>query len=90
MEAGVTLVALRLDPKASAASSVNRWNKVAFLKPMSMTALIIAQNGVLNVASLDTTKGWQGLDTLGNATLVPGSPVAVFTAEADRLRSIDG
>ena len=40
-------------------------------------ALMVDRNGVLNVATLDTScdEGWQGPDTLGNASLVPGSSV---------------
>jgi hypothetical protein len=40
-------------------------------------ALMVDRNGVLNIATLDTVsgEGWQGPDTFGNATLVPGSSV---------------
>jgi hypothetical protein len=39
---------------------------------------IVDENGVLNVATLDPSKGWQGPDTIGNAGFVPGSPVSAF------------
>jgi hypothetical protein len=47
---------------------------------MACVAFMIDQNGVLNVVSfrLGSHKGWQGPDTIGNGSLVPGSPVAVF------------
>jgi hypothetical protein len=43
-------------------------------------ALVVDRSGVLNVASLDlsTQAGWQGLETIGASTLVPGSPVSVL------------
>ncbi len=43
---------------------------------------MVDRNGILNAASFDPTKGWQGPDTIGNASLVPGSPVAVFKQSA--------
>jgi len=47
--------------------------------PTLFTALVIDRNGWLNTATLDagTAAGWQGLNTVGNARLLPGSPVAV-------------
>ena len=44
------------------------------------TALMVDRNGVLNTASLDvsTGNGWQGPDTVGNASLMPGTVVAIF------------
>jgi hypothetical protein len=43
------------------------------------TALMIDRDGILNIASLDTSSGadWQGPDGIGGANLVPGSPIAV-------------
>ena len=43
-------------------------------------AAMVDRDGVLNVATLDATGGgtWQGPVPVGNATLVPGSPVSVF------------
>src|ERR1039457_5338971 len=43
-------------------------------------ALMVDRGGMLNVASLDLSAGggWQGPDAVGNASLVPGSPITVF------------
>jgi hypothetical protein len=43
-------------------------------------ALMVDRDGMLNAASLDLSAGggWQGPDAIGNASLVPGSPVTVF------------
>ena len=48
--------------------------------PTVFTALMVDRNGILNAATLDlaTNDGWQGPDTIGNLTLVPGSPVTPF------------
>ena len=48
--------------------------------PTVFAALMVDRNGILNAATLDvaTKDGWQGPDTIGNLTLVPGSPVTVF------------
>ena len=43
---------------------------------------IVDENGVLNVATLDPSKGWQGPGTIGNADFVPGSHIAVFKQSA--------
>jgi hypothetical protein len=43
-------------------------------------ALMVDRDGMLNAASLDLSAGggWQGPDAVGNASLVPGSPITVF------------
>lgn len=43
-------------------------------------ALLIDRHGMLNVATLDLaqTTGWQGLVTVGNGNLVPGSSVSLL------------
>jgi hypothetical protein len=40
--------------------------------------LTVDSNGMLNVASVATGGGWRGPDPVGNAGLVPGSPITVF------------
>jgi len=57
---------------------------------MAFNAFAVGQNGVLNVASLDlsTQKGWQGLETVGAGTLVPGSPVAVLRVSDTLLMAL--
>src|SRR5579864_5112156 len=56
-------------------------SRVTVCQPSDTTfiALMVDTIGVLNVASLDvsTSDGWQGPDTVGSASLVPGSPVAI-------------
>jgi hypothetical protein len=42
------------------------------------TALMIDRAGVLNSASLEVGKGWQGPDTIGNGSLVSGARVSVI------------
>jgi hypothetical protein len=44
-----------------------------------VTALMVDVNGVLNAVSLDVAsgKGWEGPETIGTASLVPGSSVAI-------------
>jgi hypothetical protein len=51
---------------------------------MSPVALMVDSYGSLNAVSLETTSaiGWQGPVAVGTATLVPGSPVAVFQQRA--------
>jgi hypothetical protein len=48
--------------------------------PSVYVALVVDRDGVLNIFSFNAAegKGWQGPDTVGNASLVPGSPVTVF------------
>jgi hypothetical protein len=55
-----------------------------------LTALIVDCNGVLNVAYLDLTggTGWQGLNTVGGANLVPGSPVTVLKQSATMFMAL--
>jgi hypothetical protein len=47
-------------------------------------ALLIDRHGVLNAATLDLTQtvGWQGLATVGNGNLVPGSAVSLLKVGA--------
>jgi len=56
-------------------------SRVAICQPNDTTfiALMVDAIGVLNVASLDvsTSDGWQGPDTVGSASLIPGCPVAI-------------
>jgi hypothetical protein len=46
--------------------------------PSVFAALMVDRNGLLNVASLDLSRGagWQGPDTIGNSRLAPGSRIA--------------
>jgi hypothetical protein len=39
---------------------------------------MIDRGGVLNAASLELRKGWQGPDTIGNTSLAPGAPILAF------------
>ena len=53
-------------------SATPRWfpaTIAVFKRPSTVySALMVERNGVLNIASLDATKGWRGLDTLGNVS----------------------